>query len=70
MLVCHQGHHHYDDGDKRAVSAHIKQETNHASSYNNVKREIGALLQPFCIYNATFELELADEPCRMNTKEA
>lgn len=58
------------DGDKHVVSAHIKLVTSDAHVYNSVKREISTLLQPFDLYHTTFELELADEPCRMHSKEA
>jgi cobalt-zinc-cadmium efflux system protein len=57
------------DGDKHVVSAHIKLNNSDASTHADVKHEINALLKPFNIYHTTFELELADEPCRMNPKE-
>ena len=66
----HQFHMWSLDGDKHVVSAHIKLDTNDATSYTRVKREISTLLQPFDIHHTTFELELADEPCRMNSKES
>ncbi len=69
-----QGLHHFHmwslDGDKHVVSAHIKLNKSDASSHADVKREINTRLKPFNIHHTTFELELADEHCRMNLEEA
>jgi cobalt-zinc-cadmium efflux system protein len=58
------------DGDKHVVSAHIKLNSSDTASHIPVKREISALLKPFNIHHTTFELELADEHCRMHSKES
>ena len=58
------------DGDKHVVSAHIKLNSSDAASHIPVKRAISALLKPFNIHHTTFELELADEHCRMHSKES
>lgn len=69
-----QGLHHFHmwslDGDKHVVSAHIKLKKSDTNSHADVKREINIRLKPFNIHHTTFELELADEHCRMNTEEA
>lgn len=68
-----QGLHHFHmwslDGDKHVVSAHIKLNTSNTSSHTRIKQEIETLLEPFNIHHTTFELELADEHCRMISKE-
>ena len=58
------------DGDKHVVSAHIKLNSSDAASHIPVKRAIRELLKPFNIHHTTFELELADEHCRMHSKES
>jgi cobalt-zinc-cadmium efflux system protein len=65
----HQYHLWSLDGEKHVASAHLKLNTNDPRCHPFVKQRIDELLFRFNLHHTTFELELANERCRMNTKD-